>query len=145
MTYVIGVVGQTSKSFSMEEEVWEAVSAELNRIGYGKKDVMVLGGLTDTPSAHRAAYILARHKGWKIGGIACEKAHGHKWFPMSNDGDVLNIVGKTWGDEVQDFVDRVDILVRVGGGTPASKFVDYANEKGLPVVEVRLEPRKVYV
>lgn len=142
MVYVIGVIGQSSQSSTYEEEVWDKVSTELSRIGHGKDDVMVLGGLTDTPSAHRAAYMIARRKGWKVGGIACEKAKKVKWFPMNQDGDVLKITGKHWGDEMEEFLSRVDILVRVGGGKQAAEDVAKAYDKNIPVVEVDLDLRR---
>jgi len=143
MTYVIGVIGQSSQSSAFEEEVWNKVSVELNRLGGNKTDVMVMGGLTDTPSAHRAAYHIARMKGWNVGGIACEKASKHKWFPMNQDGDVLKIAGKHWGDEMEEFINSVDVLIRVGGGKQQSEDVEYARSIGKHVVEVDLDFRKI--
>ena len=142
MTYVIGVIGQSSQSSGYEEEVWNKVSTELNRAGNNKSDVLVLGGLTDTPSAHRAAYYIARRKGWKVGGIACEKAAKSKWFPMNQDGDIMKITGKHWGDEMEDFLSRVDVLIRIGGGRIAVEDAEKARVKGIPVVEVDLDFRK---
>jgi len=142
MTFVIGVIGQSSVSSAYEEEVWDKVSSELNKLDNRHADVMVLGGLTDTPSAHRAAYMIARRKGWKVGGIACRKADKHKWFPMNQDGDVLKIVGNHWGDEIPELINRVDVLIRVGGNKQMIEYAQMARDRGIEVSEVDLDFRK---
>lgn len=141
MKYVIGVIGQSSVTRAFEEEVWAKVSAELNRVG-DKKDILVLGGLTDVPSAHRAAYMIARRKGWSVGGIACERSSKHKWFPMDQEGDILKITGRHWGDEMEEFVKRCDMLIRVGGNKQVVEYAQMARDRGITVTEVDLDFRK---
>lgn len=44
--------------------------------------------------------------------LLVKKAKDYECFPVDEE----IIVGKEWGDESETFLDRVDILVKIGGG-----------------------------
>lgn len=139
--FVIGVTGYCHPTKFNREEAWHLLEKAFNEIANKNKneDILVLGGLTDIPSVHQAAYYMARQREWNVGGIACEKAKAFKWFPMSTDGDTLAIVGETWGDESKEFVSRCDALIRIGGGKHAHNESEMAKAKGILVIEKEIK------
>lgn len=135
----VGVVGYSDKKFN-KVNAWNLLKKGFEQIQSDNNvnKLMVISGLTDLgiPSL---AYYIARQNDWNIGGIAPAVALEYKWFPMSNDGDELLIVGEDWGDETPIFLDRIDILLRVGGGVQALYETQLANKRGMKVYEYDLE------
>lgn len=138
----IGIVGYCQPTKFDYDEAWSLVQKGLNVASSRapkNSDILVLGGFTDIPSIHCIGYQQARQRGWNCGGIACMKAMDYKLWNMSEEGDEANIVGDNWGDESQTFVNKIDILVRVGGGPQSFSEVQMAKEKGIEVLEYDLE------
>jgi hypothetical protein len=142
MTYVIGIIGYCHPTKFDIVDAWEKVDKLLSEAALNKKDVLVLGGLTDIPSIHSTGYYIARQKGWKVGGIAPQKAIDFKWFPMNTDGDILKIVGNTWGDESEEFINSIDALVKIGGGKQSTKELEMATKRGIPIFQDTLEGKQ---
>ena len=137
----IGVVGFCEPTKFNYDSAWDLVTRGLNIAGSRapkKKNIIVMGGFTDIASIHRIAYQQARQRNWNCGGIACKKAMDFKLWNMSEDGDEASIIGDNWGDESIVFIDKIDILVRIGGGEQSTKEVEMAKEKGIEVIEFDL-------
>ncbi|HLD37442.1 MAG TPA: hypothetical protein VJA86_02555, partial [Candidatus Nanoarchaeia archaeon] len=67
-------------------------------------------------------------------GIACSKANEYECFPV----DEKVIVGNEWGEESQTFLNSIDVLVRVGGGSQSKREILEAKANGKPVFEYDL-------
>lgn len=144
-TFVIGVVGYVQEANYFDyDEAWKIVKSALSQAARkapaGHK-IVVVGGLTDTPSVHEIAYRIARQNGWNCGGIACKRAFEYKLLPMSEDGDIMKIVGDEWGDESEAFISALDMLIKVGGGAQSIKEAEMAKKRGIPVLEFELRKK----
>lgn len=135
----VGVVGYTNPVFD-KIEAWELLKKGFAQIKSDMKTnkLMVIAGLTDTGMSSLAYYI-ARQNNWNIGGIAPEAALEHKWFPMSEDGDILIMSGIDWGDESPMFLDNIDVLLRVGSGPQSLYETQLAHKRGMKVYEYDLK------
>jgi hypothetical protein len=80
------------------------------------------------------AYRESVKRGWKTIGIACEKANEYKQFSC----DQKIIIGKEWGDESDEFISMIDILVKIGGGKQSTEECKKAKAKGIKVIEYDL-------
>lgn len=154
--FKIGIVGYCPPTKFDQVEAWDLVKTGLmrawsdaitqQRMDSGIPDgiplemeTMVVGGLSANGCIHETGYWIARQLGWSCGGIASEKVKIYKWWPMSEEGDMLKIFGKKWGDESKTFIEEIDALVRVGGGAQSQREVKLAKNKGIPVYEYELE------
>lgn len=137
----IGVVGYMNLAKYNQEDAWNFLKIGFDKVEEmfkGAPNFRVISGLTDA-GVPQLAYYIARQRNWNCGGIAAEGVHEYRWFPMSQDGDILKIVKGKWGAESQDFIDSINVLIRVGGGKQTYKEVKMAIEKGIPVIEFDLE------
>ena len=136
----IGVVGYSTNGFD-EDKAILLLSYAFDMFTKGRSDVEVVSGLTDLgiPSL---AYVIAKHRSYRTVGIACKRAFEYDLFPV----DEQIIVGEEWGDESQMFLDRIDVLIRVGGGKQSLKEVEmFKNMSGFSpekLVEFELEPEE---
>lgn len=91
------------------------------------------------------AYLIAKERGWKTGGVACSKAilpddKGKKRPTFKTDW--VQIFGEKWGDDSEFFLNNVDVLVRVGGEEQSEQEMKtWKAMAGLrPVFEEDFEP-----
>ena len=130
----IGVVGYSGQKFDEEKakvilsEVYDKIDSQ-----YGDKKKVIISGLTDL-GIPALAYREAVSRGWKTVGIACSKATDYDCFPV----DESEIVGEDWGEESETFVNRLEVLVRVGGGNQSMRETAEVKAKGKPVFEYEL-------
>jgi len=112
----IGVVGYSGRKFD------EAVArAELSRIFSEEMEtreadparIEVVSGLTNL-GVPKIAYEVATEMGMKTVGISASRALTCEagTFPV----DKQIIVGQNYGDESEEFIGYIDVLVRIGGG-----------------------------
>ena len=126
----IGVIGYSSQNFNKKKarlllrEAFDILTAE-----YGN-DNTVVSGLTDL-GIPALAYREAQRRGWRTAEVACSKAFDYKLFPVNE----RRIVGENWGDESEDFLDSIDILVKVGGGKQSADEAKKAKSLGLKALE----------
>lgn len=133
----IGVVGYSDESKITDLSTAKRLVAnglfgaqnELQRM-YGRCDEFaIVSGLTNL-GIPKLAYEYCSHKHLKLEfvqsvGIACAKATHYPRFPVDDE----YIIGEEWGDESQFFIDYIDCLVRVGGGTQSHKEVEMFKTK----------------
>ncbi len=71
------------------------------------------------------AYEVAGDMCLKTVGIACKLCNEYDTYPV----DEFIIVGDNWGDESEVFIDRIDFLIRIGGGDQSFKEVEMFKKK----------------
>jgi hypothetical protein len=113
----IGVTGYSAQPFDRRRaqlllgELLDEVEARWP----GRRYVLV-SGWTDV-GVPSLAYREAARRGWRTVGVACALARGQACFPV----DEVLVVGERWGDESAEFLGRIDVLVRLGGGPQAHR------------------------
>ncbi len=125
----VGVVGFSAQKFDKElaNSLLETMFSEIERMYQGEKFSCVTG-LTDL-GIPALAYRCATGKRWETVGIACKKAMEYNCYSV----DEAIIVGSEWGDESDEFIKYIDVLIRVGGGNQSKKEEQMARKKGIPV------------
>eukprot|EP01112_Ceratiomyxa_fruticulosa_P015913 TRINITY_DN4757_c1_g1_i2.p1 TRINITY_DN4757_c1_g1~~TRINITY_DN4757_c1_g1_i2.p1 ORF type:complete len:160 (-),score=23.31 TRINITY_DN4757_c1_g1_i2:73-552(-) len=131
----VGFVGFSSSQGYNEEEARGIVQTVFYDLNKGLKEgqyssIEIVSGYTAV-GIPLLAYEEASKRGWKTVGIACSLASDFKCYPC----DEVVIKGKNWGDESSVFLDRIDMLIKVGGGKQSQ--TEYKNFKG-PKLEFSL-------
>lgn len=134
MSVSIGVVGYSQQSFD-EGEARKTISEAFDEVvaDTRNEEYEVVSGYTAL-GVPRIAYEVAEDYGWKTVGLACEKATNFETYPV----DESVLVGTEWGDESERLIQRIDVLVRVGGGRQAEEEVQLAKDAGVRVLEYDL-------
>lgn len=68
------------------------------------------------------AYEIATAFDWNTVGVACAKAKDAECFPC----DRVIIVGNEWGDESDQFLSSIDLLIKVGGDNQSTEATPIA-------------------
>lgn len=137
----VGVVGFSRRSFD-QEAARRHLRAVLERLvaRAGAARVEVVSGLTNQ-GVPRLAYELAAELGLRTVGVSARRAlrvRAGLW-PV----DERVIVGTDFGDESRAFVDRIDLLVRIGGGPQSRAEVELFRQKLRGDAAGRLVEREV--
>ncbi|KAJ4463006.1 putative Cell division control protein 31 [Paratrimastix pyriformis] len=123
----IGVVGFSQPDFDHGEarEKLKKIIEEIIR-GLPPGEIEIVSGLTAS-GVPLIAYQIARELGLRTAGVAPSAALTHPYgcFPV----DRKEIVGDTFGDESETFINQIDILVRVGGGMQSYREVELFRSK----------------
>lgn len=96
----------------------------------------LVSGLTNM-GISKLAYELADKMGWRTIGFSAKEAKQYDCYPVSRE----IIVGEKFGDESNEFIAYIDVLIRVGGSEQSLKETSMAKKKKIPVYEYDL-PRK---
>lgn len=128
----IGVIGFSStpydKATAQSVIHWEllGVKNEFER-NYEHCVFEIVSGLTDIGIPGQAYRIAKTTFGNDIKsvGYACSKAKDFPQFPV----DEKHIIGNNWGDESDEFLANIDVLIRIGGGSQSMKEVKMFKEK----------------
>jgi hypothetical protein len=127
----VGVVGYSGQKFD------HTLGRKLIRQAFDllarKDDIEMVSGLTNV-GIPAIAYEEATRRGWKTVGVACSQALDYDCFPVNE----AIIVGQFWGDESEVFLERIDLVIRVGGGLQSRKEADLARLQGKQVIEFEL-------
>ena len=105
----VGVVGPSAQSFD-EDQARNYLLEVFNKIKAKEGlNVEIVSGLTwlGIPGL---AYEIATAFNWNTVGVACTKAKNYECFPC----DRVIIVGSEWGDESDQFLSSIDLLIKVG-------------------------------
>ena len=130
----IGVVGYSINKCDLDlAKDYIKKSFDIVEKEYENFKKVVISGLTNIEIPH-LAYKEAVKRGWLTYGIACEKAKKFKWFNV----DDYKIIGENWGDESKEFIDMLDVLIRIGGGKQSLKEVEMAKLKNILIIEYEL-------
>jgi len=100
---------------------------------YPDRPKAIVSGLTNI-GVLQIAYEEAVKRGWKTVGIACKRAEEYELFPVNEK----IIVGQEWGDESPTFLDRIDLIVRIGMGTQSIAETEETKRRGKPAIEYDL-------
>lgn len=133
MSLNIGVTGYSAKKFDklLAKTVLSlAIDIVMDIHRNGKEKIVIVSGLTDI-GVPAIAYRIAEEMDYDTKGIACKKAHEYPCYSVDQE----VIVGDDWGDESETFINSIDVLIRVGGGSQAHKEVEMALLKKIPVYE----------
>ena len=133
--FSIGVVGYSGAKFDEEtaKTLLETALDLMENIYKNHGEFELVSGLTDM-GIPAIAYRIADKKGWKLVGIACELADENPCY----DVDEVIIEGKDWGSESQTFLNRLDVLIRAGGGPQSMDETEKAKKMKIPVYEFDL-------
>ena len=132
----IGLVGYSDKKFNTtiaKALIQIAFQIIENTNEYKNETLCLVSGLTNL-GIPKLGYEIATQKGWQTMGIACEKAKDYELFKVNE----TIIKGENWGDESETFLNKIDALIRVGGGQQSIKETQLAKNKGLTVLEYDL-------
>ena len=127
----VGVVGYSSQSFDQRtallliQKAFDSLDQTV--------DVAIISGLTQL-GVPALAYEESVRRGWQTVGVACKKAFQYPCFPV----DDRIIVGDNWGDESSTFLNTIDVLIRIGGGTQSHLEARLAKSQGKCVMEFEL-------
>lgn len=125
----IGVVGYSGRRFDeavARETLRRLLAEQIENRELEVKAVEVVSGLTNL-GIPKIAYELAVEMGMKTVGISASRAltASSGVFPV----DKQIIVGRHYGDESQEFISYIDVLLRIGGGEQSSKEVEMFRER----------------
>src|SRR3989338_8138687 len=112
----LGVVGYCPPTKFDERKALKLLQEAYNQVAkdFPTYEIIVVSGLTNVGTI-KLAYEEAKRKGWKTAGVACKKAFNYKNLFQTDEKPV--IVGENWGDESESFVNSIDALIRIGGGS----------------------------
>jgi predicted Rossmann-fold nucleotide-binding protein len=129
----IGIVGFSNETKFKKTDGIQAVKAAFDNIQalFNDKEIHIVSGLTNV-GIPRLAYEQAVERKWKTVGIAPKEAEEYELFPV----DEKIIVGKSFGDESEVFIDYIDVLVKLGGGYQSEKETEMANAQHIPVMNM---------
>jgi hypothetical protein len=132
--YSIGVVGYSTQKFN-EKLANKLINIALTKaIGNRSPNtVEIVSGHTDLGIPGLAYHWAHVHNIYTVG-IATPQAKEYKLFPV----DEFKHVGNNWGDESPEFLNRIDALIRIGGGNQSKTEVATMKEHGKPVFEYDL-------
>lgn len=107
----IGIVGFSSDDFD-KVKAREVIAILFDEL-YEKhgKNVEIVSGYTAI-GVPLISYEEAAKRGFSTTGIASTKARKYDVYPCDN----VTIIGDNWGDESEEFLNRIDILYKLGGG-----------------------------
>jgi len=134
----VGVVGYSGGKFNEDvAKALMAIALDVVEEHNPSDKYELVSGLTDM-GIPAIAYRMAEKREWKLVGIACSKADEYDCY----DVDETIIEGDDWGQESKIFLDRLDVLIRIGGGKQSIEETEKAKKKGIPVYEYDLPEKK---
>ncbi len=123
----IGVVGFSREEFDQEEakRLLREILARLAK-GKAREKVELVSGLTNM-GVPKLAYHIAVELGFRTVGFSAKQAlrAGCGVYPV----DRKMIRGRKYGEESQEFIEYIDVLVRIGGGVQSRREVELFKEK----------------
>jgi 2'-5' RNA ligase len=135
----IGVIGYSAKYFNKKDAEVALEKIIKNIVKSNKLPTTIVSGLTNI-GIPAIAYKIATKYGYKTVGYACEKALDMELF----DVDKKHIIGKNWGDESEDFLNNIDILIKAGGGEQSKAEFKKAKELGIKTYECDVDEKISY-
>lgn len=131
----VGVVGYCPPTKFDETEARAMIQDAYGKIAahFGGLKIAVVSGLTNV-GVLKIAYEEAAKRGWRTIGIACKRAEDHELYPV----DEKVIVGENWGDESSTFLERLDMMVRIGNGKQSVQETEHIKAKGKLAFEYEL-------
>jgi len=129
----IGFVGYSSTDFAFSKGK-DAVHEKFETLCNKYDKFVVVSGLTNI-GIPALVYSEAIFRGLKTVGFSAKEAKEYDCFPV--DEEIL--IGNNFGDESDEFINYIDVLVRIGGGKQSRKEELAAREKGMPVLSCEID------
>lgn len=135
----IGVVGFSGTDFDEQEaktaldDILDDIEAAYIETGEFET-VRIVAGLTNL-GIPKIAYESAEERGYETVGISAEEAREYEL----HDVDEIIWVGERFGDESKEFIDMIDIFVRIGGGKQSFAELEMAEEEDIGIYEYDFE------
>ena len=120
---MVGIIGYSGSKFDLnlgEKLIKQSFDELETKFG---NNIVIVSGLTNI-GIPGLAYKEAFTRGWKTCGIASKKAENHECFKC----DEVIIVGDNWGDESLTFLNKIDIIVKIGGGKQSVREFEEAKK-----------------
>jgi hypothetical protein len=137
----VGVSGYFDQKFDEEEatELLEDALDDIEKeyIDTGEFDeIAIVSGLTDH-GMPKIAYQVANFRGYETVGVAPKAVNetGYELYPV----DEIIYEGENFGDEIDKYIEMIDVFVRIGGGSQTQKELELAEEEDISVIEYDLE------
>ena len=137
--FTIGVVGYCPPSKYDKDEAERLLREALEEalaVFAPNGTIKLAGGWSDV-GIHGMAYHIGKHEfGWYTIGYASSlvkiEAEGgeYKLFPVDEE----HLIGLSWGDESEDFVASLDLIIRIGGGPQSHRECAAMIDAGKPVI-----------
>jgi len=112
----VGVVGYSGRKFDeaiARRELSEVLNELLEQRELPPSQVELVSGLTNI-GVPKIAYEIAAEAGMKTVGISAARALSSSVGVYAVDKQI--IVGENYGDESEEFIGYIDVLIRIGGG-----------------------------
>ncbi|MCK5017277.1 MAG: hypothetical protein KAS32_09400 [Candidatus Peribacteraceae bacterium] len=137
----VGISGYSAQKFD-EAEARELIEEALDDIeneyieSGDYEEIVIVSGLTNM-GVPKIAYEVADNRSYGTVGIAPEQVNEEamELYPV----DEIIIEGETFGDESEEYIDIIDVLVTIGGGAQTMTEIEMAEADELSVLEYDLE------
>ena len=134
----VGVIGYSKKEFdetearSALENILDDIEMEYVTNGLYSTITIVSGGtMLGIP---KLAYEIATERGYSTVAIIPEQARSSELY----DVDEIIWVGEKLGDESQQFIENIDVLVKIGGSDQSNHEAVLAHDLDIPIYEFDL-------
>lgn len=134
----IGIVGYCSKYFD-KKDAKAKIEKIIKKIAKNKLRISIVSGLTNI-GIMAIAYKIADENNYETVGYACKKALEMELFNV----DKKHIIGDRWGDESEDFINNIDVLIKAGGGEQSEKELEMAKKLGIETYECDVKEKVSY-
>jgi len=137
-TLKIGLVGYLEDNFDKDyakELVGKAFDDMVNDFGqYGDLTYTIVSSLVAS-GIPLLGYEEATRRGWGTIGVAPDAASGEPWYSV----DEHRLVGDVWGDECDEFIDGLDVLICIGKTNLTEMFSMVVQEHSIEVYDYSLD------
>lgn len=133
----IGFVGFSYGKFSSykAKKILNEIFDNIKKKYVTKYDVIeIVTGGTALGIPH-LVYQYAEQNKYQTVGIMCKDGYNYPLYPC----DKIIAIGTNWGDESQFFINYIDILYKIGGGSQSEYELELAKKAYKPVFEFELE------
>lgn len=131
----VGVIGYSSLQFN-EDNAKMFLRGALRNVADnwlsedGYKNIIVVSGHTNL-GMPKVAYEVANELRYRTIGLTANEGKDYDFSIV----DEIIWSGEKFGDESEDFIDIIDVLIKIGGGPQSEKEFDMAKKDGVPVME----------
>lgn len=135
----VGVVGYSAQEFDTDEarEILEEAFDDIEEEYVDNGDyeaIVIVSGLTNL-GIPKIAYEIAVERDYGTMGIAPSEADEYELFNV----DEIIYKGDKFGDESEEFIDNIDVFIKVGGGQQSQQEMELAEADDISILEFDLE------
>ena len=136
----IGFVGFSDESCFDEikaRRIIDTIFDSFSDMFSNEEEIYIVSGGTNM-GIPRLVYEKATLENEKFGvnyiciGVMAKEGYNYSLYPC----DHIHAIGKHFGDESQYFIDSIDRLYKIGGGTQSNKEFQMALTKGISCIEI---------